>query len=154
MPKLAMQFFKRASSVLEKENVTFDKAVVAELINKHIPDWRRVLNELQRYSATGSIDSGIFVNLSNDSFKFLVDLVKSKNFNEMRRWVAESADSDYSSVFRKFYDQAYAYLKPQSIPHLVLLIGKYQYQSAFVADQEVNLAAFLTEVIIELEFLP
>jgi DNA polymerase III delta prime subunit len=154
MPKLAMQFFKRASSVLEKENITFDKAVVAELINKHIPDWRRVLNELQRYSATGSIDSGIFVNLSNDSFKALVDLVKSKNFKEMRRWVAESADSDYSSVFRKFYDQAYAYLKPQSIPHLVLLIGKYQYQSAFVADQEVNLAAFLTEVIIELEFLP
>ena len=154
MPKLAMQFFKRASSILEKENVTFDKAVVAELINKHIPDWRRVLNELQRYSATGSIDSGIFVNLSNDSFKAVVDLVKSKNFNEMRRWVAESSDSDYSSVFRKFYDQAYAYLKPQSIPHLVLLLGKYQYQSAFVADQEVNLAAFLTEVMIELEFLP
>ena len=153
MPKLAMQFFKRVVGILEKENITFDKGVVAELVNKHIPDWRRVLNELQRYSATGSIDSGIFANLSDDNFKTLVGLVKSKNFKEVRKWVAENSDSDYTSIFRKFYDQAYQYVKPNSIPELVVTISRYQYQAAFVADHEINIAAFLTEIMINIEFV-
>jgi len=153
LPKLAMQFFKRVVGILDKENIGYDKSVVAELINKHVPDWRRVLNELQRYSATGSIDSGIFINLSEENFKSLISMLKAKNFAEMRKWVGENSDSDSTSVFRKFYDQAYQYIKPSSIPELVVLISKYQYQAAFVADHEINLTAFLTECMITVEFI-
>ena len=152
LPKLAVQFFKRAVGVLDNEGVKYDKAVIAELINKHIPDWRRVLNELQRYSVNGVIDSGIFVNLSVENFKVLVSAVKAKNFTDMRKWVAENSDTDSSTLFRNFYDQAYTLVKPNSIPELVLLISKYQYQAAFVADHEINLAAFLTECMINLEW--
>jgi len=151
-PKLAAQFFKRTIGILDKEGIKYDKAVVADLVSKHMPDWRRVLNELQRYSVNGTIDSGIFINLSEDSFKDLVGLLKAKNFTEMRKWVGENTDSDSTSLFRKFYDTAYTYIKPASIPELVLLIGKYQYQSGFVADQEINLAAFLTECLVSIEF--
>jgi DNA polymerase III delta prime subunit len=153
MPKLAVQFMKRAEMILSTEKVDYDKAILAELIQKHFPDWRRVLNELQRYSANGKIDSGIFINLSDDSFKTLVDFVRNKNFAEMRKWVADNSDGDDTGLFRKFYDQAYKYVKPQSIPQLVLLISKYQYQSAFAADKEINLAAFLTECMIDVEFI-
>lgn len=153
MPKLAVGFMKRAETILAKENVEYDKAVLAELIQKHFPDWRRVLNELQRYSANGKIDSGIFINLSDDSFKVLVDLVKQKNFADMRKWVADNSDSDDTGLFRKFYDQAHKFVKPQSVPQLVLLISKYQYQSAFAADKEINLTAFLTECMIDIEFI-
>lgn len=152
LPKLAVQFFKRTVGILGNEKVEYDKAVVAELINRHVPDWRRVLNELQRYSVNGKIDSGIFVNLQNENFKVLIDYIKNKNFGEMRKWVGENSDTDSTQLFRAFYDQAYNYIKPASIPELVLLIAKYQYQAAFVADPEINTAAFLTEVMISVEF--
>lgn len=153
LPRLAVQFFKRTVGILSNEKVEYDKAVVAELINKHVPDWRRVLNELQRYSVNGKIDSGIFVNLQDENLKTLIGYIKAKNFGEMRKWVGENSDTDSAQLFRKFYDQAYNYVKPASIPELVVLIAKYQYQAAFVADPEINTAAFLTEVMVSLEFL-
>lgn len=153
LPKLAVQFFKRVVNILATENVEYDKAVVAELINRHVPDWRRVLNELQRYSVNGKIDSGIFVNLQDENLKTLIGYIKAKNFGEMRKWVGENSDTDSAQLFRKFYDQAYTYIKPASIPELVILIAKYQYQAAFVADPEINTAAFLTEIMVSLEFL-
>ena len=152
-PKLAAQFHKRACSILEQENIEYDKAVVAEVVTKHFPDWRRVLNELQRYSVTGKIDSGILSNLSEENFKHLVDHLKNKRFTEMRKWVGENLDTEPTAFFRKFYDMSSTYIKPNSIPQLVLLLGRYQYQSAFVADQEINTVAFLTEVMVDAEWL-
>ena len=152
-PKLAAQFHKRACAILDKEGVEYDKAVVAEVITKHFPDWRRVLNELQRYSVTGKIDSGILANLAEENFKALVDMLKGKRFNDMRKWVAENLDTEPTAFFRKFYDMASTYMKPNSIPQLVLLLGRYQYQSAFVADQEINTVAFLTEVMVDAEWV-
>jgi DNA polymerase III delta prime subunit len=152
-PKLAAQFHKRACGILEQEGIEFDKAVVAEVVTKHFPDWRRVLNELQRYSVTGKIDSGILSNLGEENFKGLVDLLKNKRFNDMRKWVSENLDTEPTAFFRKFYDMASTYMKPNSIPQLVLLLGRYQYQSAFVADQEINTVAFLTEVMVEAEWV-
>jgi DNA polymerase III delta prime subunit len=152
-PKLAAQFHKRACGILEQEGIEFDKAVVAEVVTKHFPDWRRVLNELQRYSVTGKIDSGILANLGEENFKGLVDLLKNKRFNDMRKWVSENLDTEPTAFFRKFYDMASTYMKPNSIPQLVLLLGRYQYQSAFVSDQEINTVAFLTEVMVEAEWV-
>lgn len=151
-PKIAMQFFKRACSILDAENVEYDKQAVAELINTHFPDWRRVINELQRYSVTGKIDSGILVNVSEDNFKALIGHLKGKNFNEMRKWVVENIDTDPTTLMRKFYDSSQDFIKPASIPTLVLLIADYQYKSAFVADQEINFVAFLTQLMVELEW--
>ena len=152
-PKLASQFHKRACGILEQEGIEFDKAVVAEVVTKHFPDWRRVLNELQRYSVTGKIDSGILSNLGEENFKGLVDLLKNKRFNDMRKWVAENLDTEPTAFFRKFYELSSTYMKPNSIPQLVLLLGRYQYQSAFVADQEINTVAFLTEVMVDAEWV-
>ena len=152
-PKLAAQFHKRACGILEQEGIEFDKAVVAEVVTKHFPDWRRVLNELQRYSVTGKIDSGILSNLGEENFKGLVDLLKNKRFNDMRKWVAENLDTEPTAFFRKFYDLSSTYMKPNSIPQLILLLGRYQYQSAFVADQEINTVAFLTEVMVDAEWV-
>jgi DNA polymerase III delta prime subunit len=152
LPKLAVQFFKRVVGILSTEKIEYDKAVVAELINRHVPDWRRVLNELQRYSVNGSIDSGIFANLQDENLKELVSAIKEKKFTEMRKWVAENSDTDSSQLYRAFYDQAYSIVKPNSIPELIMLIAKYQYQAAFVADPEINTAAFLTEVMVSVEF--
>lgn len=152
LPKLAVQFFKRVVGILSNEGITYDKAVIAELINRHIPDWRRVLNELQRYSVNGTIDSGIFVNLQNENLKQLIVAIKEKKFTDMRKWVAENSDTDSAQLFRAFYDQAYDIVKPNSIPELIMLIAKYQYQAAFVADPEINTAAFLTEVMVSVEF--
>jgi DNA polymerase III delta prime subunit len=151
LAKLAGQFFKRVESILASEGVQYDKAVVAEVVKKHIPDWRRVLNELQRYSATGKIDAGILSNLGDENFKKLIGHLKAKNFNEMRKWVVENSDSDMA-VFRKVYDHAHEYLKPNSIPQVILLIADYQYKAAFVSDPEINLAAFLTNLMVEAEF--
>lgn len=152
LPGLAVQFFKRSVWILDNEHITYDKSVVAELINKHVPDWRRVLNELQRYSATGKIDSGIFADHTKDNYVTLVELLRAKNFKEMRAWVGENSDIDNTTLYRNFYDNAYKYVKPQSIPELVILLSKYQYQDAFVADREINLAAFLTEVMVSVAF--
>jgi DNA polymerase III delta prime subunit len=152
MAKLAMQFMKRVAIILETESITFDKAVVAEVIQKHFPDWRRVLNELQRYSGTGKIDSGILANLEEASFKQLVTYLQDKNFTNIRKWVGESLDGDQTTLFRNLYDNAHEFLSKEGEAQLILLLGRYQYQAAFVADPEINVMALLTEIMMDVEF--
>lgn len=152
MATLASQFMKRVVVILEKENVPFEKAAVAQVLSKHFPDWRRVLNELQQYSATGNIDSGILSNFSDSALTKLITYLKDRNFSGMRKWVAES-DMDTTEFFRAFFDKAEDYIKANSIPVLVLHLAKYQYQNAFAADPEINLTACLTEVMADCEFL-
>lgn len=152
MAKLAGQFFKRVESILAAENVPYDKSAVAEIIQKFFPDWRRVLNELQRYSATGSIDSGILANLQQTSIRELIDMMKEKNYTEVRKWVKNNIDTDVDVLYNEFYNTASDFFTPKSIPLLVTLIAKYQYQNAFVANSEINFAAFLAELIVEAEF--
>ena len=151
-PSLAGSFFARVKTILDTEQVKYDEKVLAEIIQRHFPDWRRVLNELQRYSVSGIIDIGILSNSSQNAFKSLTALLKGKQFGDMRKWVGQNIDSDPTSIMRMLYDNASDHVKPNSIPQLVLLIGEYQYKSAFVADQEVNLVAFLTLVMAEVEF--
>lgn len=152
MAKLAMQFMKRVGTILEKEGIDYDKAVVAEVIQKHFPDWRRVLNELQRYSATGKIDTGILANVQEISINELVGLIRDKNFTEIRKWVANNIDQDQNELFRRIYDQSSEFLTPISVAQLVLIIAKYQYQAAFAANAEINLVACLTEIMMHCEF--
>jgi len=151
-PSIAAQFFKRINDILEKENIEGDKKVIAELINKYFPDWRRVLNECQRYSIGGKIDVGILANLDNVNVKELVGYLKAKEFPNVRKWIVQNLDNDPSVILRKVYDSIYEYMKPKSIPEAVLIIAKYQYQSAFAADQEINLLAALTEIMCSCEF--
>jgi DNA polymerase III delta prime subunit len=151
-PKLASAFFKRVMGILKTENVDADSKVVAEFVTKHFPDWRRVLNELQRYSANGKIDVGILSRIGDVSLKNLVSALKEKDFTTMRKWVVENLDSDPAAIFRNIFEAANEYLQPNSIPQLVILLADYQYKSAFVADQEINLVAFLTEVMASCEF--
>jgi DNA polymerase III delta prime subunit len=146
------QFFKRASTILKQENVDFDQKVVAELITKHFPDYRRVLNELQRYSVSGKIDSGILVNMSQESFKDLIKLMKDKDFTNVRKWVGKNSDSDTVALFRELYDTSVTYMVPESIPSLVLVLADYQYKAAFVADHELNIMAALTEIMANCKF--
>jgi DNA polymerase III delta prime subunit len=153
MAKLAGQFFKRVESILGAEGISYDKSVVAEIIQKYFPDWRRVLNELQRYSATGKIDSGILANLQQTSIRELIDFMKLKNYTEVRKWVKNNIDSDVNSLFNEFYETASQFFTPRCIPLLVTLIAKYQYQNAFAANSEINFAAFLAEAMVELEFV-
>jgi DNA polymerase III delta prime subunit len=150
--QLAGKFFQRLQEVLDKEGVEYDQKVIAELINKHFPDWRRVLNECQRYSVSGKIDSAILASFSDVSVNELIKNLKDKNFSEVRKWVVSNLDNDASSLLRRVYDAAYDCLVPASIPAAVLVIAKYQYQCAFVADQEINLLAALTEIMVECEF--
>ena len=146
---LAASFFKRLNNILDTERVQADKKVVAELINKHFPDFRRVLNEIQRYSSSGRIDTGILATFSEVKTEDLIKHLKDKNFPEVRKWVVANLDNDANTILRKVYDAAYQHLKGPSIAAAVLIIAKYQYQSAFVADQEINLLAALTEIMIE-----
>ena len=150
--QIAAQFFKRATQVLQAENIEFDPKVVAELITKHFPDWRRVLNELQRYSVSGRIDSGILVNMSEESYKELVKEMKAKNFSEVRKWVGKNSDADSVSLFRALYDSATETIEPTSVPQLVLILADYQYKAAFVADAELNIMAALTEIMAQCKF--
>jgi DNA polymerase III delta prime subunit len=150
--ELAAQFFKRATQILKQEDVEFDPKVVAEVITKHFPDYRRVLNELQRYSVSGKIDSGILVNMSEESFKTLIKLMSERNFTEVRKWVAKNADSDTTSLFRQLYDMSASTMEPTSIPQLVLTLADYQYKAAFVADHELNIMAALTEIMANCKF--
>ena len=138
--------------VLDEEKIDADKKVVAELINKHFPDWRRVLNECQRYSVSGKIDSGILAAFSDVSVNDLLKNLKSKNFSEVRKWCVDNLDNDSGVLMRRLYDSMYEVLVPSTIPAAVLIIAKYQYQIAFVADQEINLLACLTEIMVECEF--
>ena len=142
----------RACNILDTEGVPYDKAAVAELLKKHLPDWRRLLNELQRYSATGKIDSGILVNTTQEAIKALLDAMKDKNFSSVRSWVVSNLDNDPQHIFRKLYDGLYEHLKSASIPNAILVIAEYQYKSAFVADQEINLMACVVELMMGCEF--
>jgi DNA polymerase III delta prime subunit len=151
--KLASQFMKRIKNILDTEKVQYDDGAVAEVISKYFPDWRRVLNELQRYSATGKIDSGILANLGDESFKTLFSYLKAKSFSAMRKWVGENSDIESHVLFRKIYDNAIQHIKPASIPQLVLIIGDYQFKAAFVADPEINTVACLTMIMTECEFV-
>jgi DNA polymerase III delta prime subunit len=150
--QLAGSFFQRLQSILDAEKIEYDEKVVAELVTKHFPDFRRVLNEIQRYSTGGKIDSGILASFSDVSVNELIKNLKDKNFTEVRKWVVSNLDNDASSLLRRIYDASFDCLSPQSIPAAVLVIAKYQYQCAFVADQEVNLLAALTELMCECEF--
>jgi DNA polymerase III delta prime subunit len=150
--KLAGSFFKRLQNILDKEGVRYDPKVLAELINKHFPDWRRVLNECQRYSVSGEIDSGILASFSDISVNELNKYLKEKNFAEVRKWVVSNLDNDINIILRRIYDSLYDVLDGPSIAAAVLVVAKYQYQSAFVADQEINLLACLTEIMVECNF--
>ena len=151
-PQLANAFFKRVKNILEQESIKYDEKVVAELINKYFPDWRRTLNEMQKYSASGQIDSGILVNLSEVSINELMDALKKKEFTVVRKWIVNNLDNDPNRMYRLVYDSLYDYLDGSTIPHAVLLIGKYSYQSAFVADQEINMLACMTELMSTVKF--
>jgi len=150
--EIAATFFKRATQILKQEGVEFDQKVVVELVMKHFPDYRRILNELQRYSVSGKIDSGILVNMSQESFKDLIKLMKDKNFTEVRKWVAKNSDADTVSLFRELYDSASTTIEANSIPQLVLVLADYQYKAAFVADHELNIMAALTEIMAQCKF--
>ena len=151
-PQMASEFFSKVKTILMKEGVAFEASVVAEVVKKHFPDNRRVINELQRYSATGHIDSGILSNLSETNINQLMKLLKDKEFTAIRKWVGQNIDGDVAPMFRKIYDSISQYAKPTSIPQVVVTLADYQYKSAFVADQEVNFMAFLTELMVETEW--
>ena len=150
--QIAANFFQRLNFILEQERIETDKKVLIQLINKHFPDWRRVLNECQRYSVSGKIDSGILAAFSDVAVDDLIKNLKAKNFPEVRKWVNNNMDNDTSVLFRRIYDSLYESLVPTTIPAAVLVIAKYQYQMAFVADQEINMLACLTEIMVECEF--
>jgi DNA polymerase III delta prime subunit len=150
--KLAAQFFKRVGEILEAEGVTFDNKVVAKLVQRYYPDWRRTLNELQRLSAGGVIDSSALDDVGTDNLGVLVGLIKDKNYTEARHWVKDNLNSDPGGLMRAFYDESLEFLTPDSIPELVVLLARYQYQSAFAADPEINMMAFLAEVMVSVEF--
>jgi DNA polymerase III delta prime subunit len=149
--QMASAFMKRVQSVLQSENVEYDDKVVAELIKKHFPDFRRVINELQRYSQLGKIDIGILSQISDVTINDIIKYIKEKDFGAIRKWVA-SNDIDATAFYRKLYDNLYEVLKPQSIPQAVLILADYQYKGAFVADQEINTVACLTELMVGCEF--
>lgn len=151
--EVAASFFKRVLTILKAENVEYDQKVVAEVVQKHFPDFRRVINELQRYSVSGTIDAGILVNIGQQSYDDLFRDMKAKNFTEVRKWVGKHCDGDTSQLFHHLYDTATTYLEPASIPELVLILADYQYKAAFVADHEINTMAALTEIMRGCKFL-
>ena len=152
MAKLATQFFKRVTTILEAEKIEYDQKVVAEVINRHFPDWRRVLNELQRYSATGKIDTGILVNMQETTIKELISLLKSKDYTEVRKWVKNNLDTDVNYLYNQFYEMSADVMTPTNSAQLVMLLAQFQYQNAFAANPEINFLAFLIEVMRECEF--
>jgi len=146
-PAIAGMFFKRLMDILTAENVAFDKAVLAQLVERYFPDWRRVLNECQRYSVSGSIDAGVLVNLGDSNIASLMDKLKGKDFKGMRQWVVNNIDTEPQAIFRAIYDKMADHLQPQSIPQVVLILADYQYKNAFVADHEMNVVACMTEIM-------
>ena len=150
--QLAGSFFQRLQTILDSERIEYDQKVIAELVSKHFPDFRRVLNECQRYATGGKIDTGILASFSDISVNELVKDLKSKNFTEVRKWVVSNLDNDAHLILRRVYDACYESLTPSSIPAAVLVIAKYMYQSGFVADQEINTLAALTEIMCECEW--
>ena len=150
--KLCTQFFKRVKSILDEEAIKYDDKVILELITKYFPDWRRILNELQKYSVSGQIDSGILVNLSEVNINELMDALKNNEFTIVRKWIVNNLDNDPNRMFRVIYDSLYDYLDGSTIPHAVIIIGDYSYKSAFVADQEINMLACMTELMGAVKF--
>lgn len=151
-PKIAAAFYRRVLDILSQENVEADGKVVAELITKYFPDYRRVLNELQRYSVSGKIDAGLLVNVGDESYAELVKHLKGKNFNEVRKWVGKNSDADTVEVFRTLYDKSSEIIEQGSVPQLVLVLAEYQYKAAFVADKEINMMAAFTEIMTGVKF--
>lgn len=145
--ELAEQFFKKVMNILVAEDIKFEPKAVAEVINKFFPDWRRVINELQRYSVSGRIDAGILVDISEINIKELMRFMKDKEFTNVRKWIVNNIDNDPTRLFRRLYDNLYDYMDGSSIPHVVVILGEYQYKAAFVADQEINMLACLTEIM-------
>ena len=150
--KMAEQFMARLQFILTSEGIIFDNAVIAELIMKYIPDWRRVINECQRYGMSGHIDTGILVTLSETSIKGLMEDLKAKNFKKMRKWVTDNIDVESSKLFRMIYDNMTDYVEPQSIPQVVLILADYSYKDSFVADHELNVVACMTEIMSSIKF--
>ena len=150
--KMASAFFKRIRSVLQSESVDYDDKVIAELIKKHFPDFRRIINELQRYSQFGKIDTGVLAQIGDISIAEIVKFIRDKDFGSIRKWVATN-DVDSNTLYRKLYESMYDVMKPQSIPQAVLILADYQYKAAFVADQEINTVACLTEIMVNCEFV-
>jgi DNA polymerase III delta prime subunit len=150
--ELAKQFLSRACAILDQEKIGFDKKVLAELITKHFPDWRRVINELQRYSTRGVIDTGILASIDSLDIRDLMRYIKNREFENMRKWVAQNSSTDSNILFRKLYDAAYDIVTQTSVPQLVLILADYQYKAAFVVDHEINLSACLTQIMIDCEF--
>lgn len=151
-PKLAAQFFKRVMKILEAEQVEADQQVVAKVIEKHFPDFRKTLGELQKYASTGKIDVGILSTKQGESLAELFGLLKAKNFTQLRKWVADNSDQDANELFRKIYDESQDYIELSSMPQFVVSLADYMYKHAFVADPEINLTAFLTELMVETSF--
>ena len=151
-PKLASEFFQRVVHILKEQGIKYDNRVVAEVINKHFPDWRRVLNELQRYSVSGTIDAGILVDIAEVNIKELMQSMKHKEFTNVRKWVVNNLDNDPVRLFRRIYDSLYDNVEGSGIPHIVVILGEYQYKAAFVADQEINMLACLTEIMARAKF--
>ncbi len=150
--QLASAFLKRINSILEQEGIEFELKVVAEVIQKHFPDFRRTLNELQRYASRGKIDTGILAQVADVKISDLIGYLKGREFTNMKKWVSSNIDNEPQVIMRKIYDNLYTYLVPKSIPEAVLVIGEYQYKATFVMDQEINLVAFLTELMMRCEF--
>ena len=150
--RLAHDFYQNALNILESEGVQFDPKAVSGIVLRHFPDWRRVLNELQRYSVSGKIDAGILVDMKSDNIKELINHMKQKEFTSVRKWVVDNLDNDSTRLFRNIYDSLYDYVDGSSIPHVVVILGEYQYKAAFVADQEINTLACLTEIMARTKF--
>ena len=151
-PAIAAGFFKRVTQILKTEGIDYDTKVVVELVNKHFPDYRRILNELQRYSVSGKIDAGLLVNMSDESYKTLVMNLKEKDFKKTRQWIAQNSDIESSYLFDHLYEKASEYMEPASIPTMVLLLADYQYKNAFVANHELNTMAAMTEIMLQCKF--
>ena len=151
-PKLASKFFARVGDILNSENVEFEPKAVAELMNKFFPDWRRVLNELQRYSVSSKIDAGVLVNISESNINELIQSLKDREFTNIRKWIVHNLDNDPVRIFRRIYDSLYDNLDGSSIPHAVVILAEYQYKAAFVSDQEINLLACMTEIMGQVKF--
>ena len=151
-PNLASEFMKRMVGILQNENVEYDKKVLVEVIQRHFPDWRRILNELQRYSVSGRIDAGILTDIAEINIKELMNYMKKKEFTNVRKWVVNNLDMDAVRLYRSIYDSLYNFLDPTSIPHVVVILAEYQHKGAFVADQEINTLACLTEIMARAKF--
>ena len=152
-PALAMNFFERLKHILNTENIKYDEKVLIELINKYFFDWRRLLNEVQRYSISGKIDSGILSEISNSNIKELMTFLKNKEYSNVQKWIVSNMDKDSNSIMRQFYEESKRFLELPSIPEMVMILAKYMYQSSFCADQEINLLACFTEIMMSCEFI-